>query len=50
MSDIMVHNALSRYVDVYICDLCGMEEALAEFNKKSTLQLNEWSLIKSLES
>lgn len=50
MSGIMAHNALSRYVDVYICNLCGMEEALSEFNNQSIIPLNEWSMIRGLEN
>ena len=24
-------NALSRYADIYVCDACGMDEALRDF-------------------
>lgn len=50
MSEIITHNALSRSVDVYICDLCGMEEALAAFTNQPALPLNEWSIIRGLEN
>lgn len=45
MSTIMAHNALSRFIDVYICDLCGMEEALMEASGQPALPLNQWSMV-----
>lgn len=30
LSPVLAHNALSRYVDVYICDACGTDEALCD--------------------
>lgn len=50
MSSIMSHNALSRHIDVYICDLCGIEEALSESFNQPTLPLNKWSIIAGFEN
>ena len=35
-------NALSRYVDIYICDACGTEEALLKF-MHNPLPMREWA-------
>lgn len=42
----VTRNALSRRVSIYICDSCGMEEAIDDFigNKVS---LSEWAILKS---
>lgn len=40
-----VHNALSRRVKVYICDQCGMDEALLDMAGKEPLPLNQWGMI-----
>jgi hypothetical protein len=37
------HNAWSRYVDVYICDFCGFDEALRDAFGKGPLPLDEWA-------
>ena len=42
-------NALSRHADIYVCDLCGIEEALMDMNH-TQLPLEEWYLIKLLIS
>ena len=34
-------NALSRHADIYICDACGMEEAMLKF-MSNPLPLREW--------
>lgn len=39
-------NALSRRADIYICDNCGMTEAIDDFLGKPTL-LSEWALFKN---
>jgi transposase-like protein len=36
-------NALSRYIDVYICSECGIEEAMLDLDGKS-LSLKDWYL------
>lgn len=43
-----VRNALSRRANVYICDTCGMEEALLDAAGKEPLPLNEWAMVKGL--
>lgn len=35
-------NALSRHVDIYICDACGTEEALLKF-MSNPLPMREWA-------
>lgn len=42
-------NALSRRATVYICDACGMEEALRDMNRTPPLPLNEWGMIKAFD-
>lgn len=42
-------NALSRRFDVYICNTCGMEEALLDAAGKDPLPLNEWAMIKAFD-
>lgn len=41
-------NALSRRAKVYICETCGMEEALLDMQGKPPLPLTAWSLPISL--
>ena len=36
-------NALSRHIAVYICDACGMDEAIREFAGES-LPLRDWAV------
>lgn len=43
-------NALSRRFDVYICNTCGMEEALLDAVGKDPLPLNEWAMIKAFDA
>ena len=40
-----VRNALSRRVGVYICDKCGVEEALEDFAGKQ-MHLADWDIAK----
>lgn len=40
-----VRNALSRYADVYICNPCGMDEALRHIAGRPPLPLNEWGMV-----
>ena len=39
-----VRNALSRRVKVYICDACGMDEALRDMAGLEPLPLNQWAM------
>ena len=41
------HNALSRRVDLYICDSCGTEEAMEDFGGRKK-PLEEWFLFTDL--
>lgn len=38
-------NAISRYADVYICDACGIEEAIMAM-KGNEMPLTEWAVVK----
>lgn len=49
MSDNPLNNALSRYATVYICDVCGMDEALTEAYGGERLALNRWAMIEGFE-
>lgn len=40
----LVRNAMSRYAHVYICELCGMDEAMRDMADKQ-LPLNEWGMV-----
>ena len=40
-----VRNALSRRVDVYICNECGREEAILDMLGKEPLPLNQWAMV-----
>lgn len=35
------HNAVSRVADVYVCSVCGMDEAIRDFGK-IPLPIEEW--------
>lgn len=43
VKDRLVTNALSRHVHVYICDECGMDEAMRDLLGKD-LPLMEWAI------
>jgi predicted RNA-binding Zn-ribbon protein involved in translation (DUF1610 family) len=45
-----VRNALSRRANVYICNSCGMEEALLDAAGKDPLPLNEWAMVQGFDS
>ena len=40
-----MRNALSRYADVYICDACGVEEAIRDMHGNA-IPLTQWAVIK----
>lgn len=42
----MAENALSRYLSVYICSECGVDEALPQ--KDGPLPIDHWELIKRI--
>lgn len=39
----LVTNAMSRHADVYICDACGMDEAIRDM-KGQPLPLKDWAI------
>lgn len=43
IKDRLATNALSRHADVYICDACGMDEAVRDF-KGVPLPLMDWAI------
>ena len=45
MDKVLLHNALSRVADVYVCPDCGMNEALRDFGR-IPLPVEEWVLAK----
>lgn len=45
----ILHNALSRHADVYICDACGTDEAVRDWGK-NVLPLFDWFVIRNLET
>ena len=38
-------NALSRHAEIYICDMCGMDEAIRDFHGK-VMPLKDWAIAK----
>lgn len=45
MDENPVRNALSRRASVYICNECGMEEALMDMAGMEPIPLTEWGMI-----
>ena len=45
MDKVLLHNALSRVADVYVCPDCGKDEALRDFGR-IPLPVEEWVLAK----
>lgn len=48
MAENVLHNALSRHEDVYICDNCGTGEAVRDWKLRS-LHIDEWFVFSCLE-
>ena len=42
----LAHNALSRYADLYVCDECGMTEAMLDM-MRNPLPLEQWAVFKN---
>ncbi len=42
------HNCLSRHADIYVCEVCGTEEALYDMNG-TPLPMEYWDLYARLE-
>lgn len=41
----LVYNALSRHADVYVCERCGMDEALNAATGRPPLPFEDWAMI-----
>ena len=39
------HNSISRYADVYVCSICGMEEAIGSVPDHYPLNFKEWAVL-----
>ena len=39
----LTHNALSRHADLYVCDECGMTEAMLDM-MRNPLPLEQWAV------
>ena len=48
MEEKAVRNAFSRHADVYICNVCGIDEAVRDMAGQP-LPLNQWSMAISFE-
>lgn len=44
MRENLYHNALSRQADVYVCDICGMDEALTAATGRPPLPFEHWHI------
>ena len=44
----LTHNALSRYADLYVCDECGMTEAMLDM-MRNPLPLDQWAVFKNTD-
>lgn len=44
-----VHNSLSRYAKVYVCNVCGMDEAMRDMTGQP-LPLSQWGMVKAFIS
>ncbi|WP_273223135.1 hypothetical protein [Geosporobacter ferrireducens] len=49
MNQGVIQNALSRRADVYICNQCGMDEAMMDMANMPPLSLNEWAMVKGFD-
>lgn len=45
----VTRNALSRRASVYVCDICGTEEAIEDMGAMSKLPLREWAIAQTPE-
>ena len=48
MKDPLHTNALSRFVNVYVCDMCGMAEALL-VSLGTPPRLRNWAIIETVK-
>lgn len=49
MDPIAVHNSLSRYAKVYVCNVCGMDEAMRDMVGQP-LPLSQWGMVKAFDA
>lgn len=49
MNPKLMLNSLSRYADVYICEACGMEEAVLAASQEEPIPFPKWSLFQKHE-
>ena len=47
MSMIITKNSLSRQADIYVCEVCGMDEGMRAF-RKMILPMFDWWIIREL--
>lgn len=50
MNENPVRNSLSRRADVYICNECGMDEAMMDMAGILPLPLNEWAMVQGFDN
>lgn len=50
MNPIAVRNSLSRYAKVYICDVCGMDEAMRDMTGQPQIPLSLWGMAKAFDA
>ena len=43
-------NSLSRYEDLYICNVCGRDEAIRELQEMQPLPLDQWGMIRGFSA
>ena len=48
MKENVYSNAFSRHADIYICDACGMEEAMLKF-MSNPLPIREWACFRPMQ-
>lgn len=45
MRDNLYHNALSRRADVYVCERCGVSEALEDATGRPPMPFQYWDIV-----
>jgi len=48
MRENMVENALSYYMDIYICPECGVDEAMRDIEKKKPIPTAAWFIVSEI--
>lgn len=44
------YNSMSRRFDVYICEFCGLDEAVRDSRREDPLDVHEWGMISGIEN